>query len=94
MFSYGVWSSTLNSFVIYNNHYIVPNESQAGYTYLKSSEYQTKLFPDDKDAPGMLYVYFPTKSQVVWGRLWLSLLLSLFFALRGDHSRDTTLRSA
>ena len=50
-FSYGVWSNLLNSFVIYNNHYIVPNESQAGYSYLKGSEYQTKLFPDERDAP-------------------------------------------
>ena len=78
-FSYGVWSNTTNSFVIYNNHYVVPNESQASYNYLKSSEYSTKLFPTDINEPGMLHVYFPTKSSVVWGRLWLDLLLSLLF---------------
>lgn len=80
-FSYGVWSNASNSFVIYNNHYIVPNESQASFNYLKSSEYKAKLFPTDINDPGTLHVYFPTKSSVVWGRLWLDLLLSLLFAL-------------
>lgn len=80
-FSYGVWSNVSNSFVIYNNHYIVPNESQASFNYLKSSEYKAKLFPTDINDPGTLHVYFPTKSSVVWGRLWLDLVLSLLFAL-------------
>ena len=79
-FSYGVWSNPSNSFVIYNNHYVVPNESQAAYNYLKSSSYKTKLFPNDIiNPPGTLYVFFPTKSAHVWGRLWLDLLLSLLF---------------
>ena len=78
-FSYGVWSNPSNSFVIYNNHYVVPNESQASYNYLKSSTYKTKLFPSDINDPGTLHVFFPTKSSYVWGRLWLDLLLSLLF---------------
>jgi two-component system phosphate regulon sensor histidine kinase PhoR len=80
-FSYGVWSNSSNSFVIFNNHYIVPNESQASFNFLKSSQYKTKLFPTDINDPGVLYVFFPTKSAVVWGRLWLDLLLSLLFAM-------------
>lgn len=78
-FSYGVWSNTSNSFVIYNNHFVVPNESQVSYGFLKASEYKTKLFPTDINNPGNLHVFFPTKSSVVWGRLWLDLLLSLLF---------------
>ena len=78
-FSYGVWSNASNSFVIYNNHYVVPNESQASFNYLKISHYNTKLFTTDINAPGVLFVYFPTKSSVVWGRLWLDLLMSLLF---------------
>ncbi len=78
-FSYGVWSNASNSFVIYNNHYVVPNESQASFNFLKISHYNTKLFTTDINAPGVLYVYFPTKSSVVWGRLWLDLLMSLLF---------------
>lgn len=78
-FSYGVWSNSSNSFVIYNNHYVVPNESQAGYNYVKSSPYKTKLFPTDINAPGTLHVFFPTKSAHVWGRLWFDLLMSLLF---------------
>jgi two-component system, OmpR family, phosphate regulon sensor histidine kinase PhoR len=78
-FSYGVWSNASNSFVIYNNHFVVSTENQATYNYLKNSEYQTKLFPADINSPGTLHVYFPTKSSEVWGRLWLDLLLSLLF---------------
>jgi two-component system, OmpR family, phosphate regulon sensor histidine kinase PhoR len=80
-FSYGVWSNLTNSFVIYNNHYVVTTENQAEYNYVKASPYRTKLFPTNINDPGILYVFFPTKSAVVWGRLWLDLLLSLLFAL-------------
>jgi two-component system phosphate regulon sensor histidine kinase PhoR len=78
-FSYGVFSEATKSFVIYNNHYVVPNESQREYNYLKNSEYHTFLFPTDINAPGQLFVFFPTKASVVWGSLWLTLLLSLLF---------------
>ena len=80
-FSYGIWSNLTNSFVIYNNHYVVTTENQREYSYVKSSQYKTKLFPTDINDPGVLYVFFPTKSSVVWGRLWLDLLLSLLFAM-------------
>ncbi len=80
-FSYGVWSNLTNSFVIYNNHYVVPSENQKEYAYVKTSQYKTKLFPTEINDPGILYVFFPTKSSVIWGRLWLDLLLSLLFAM-------------
>ncbi|MBL7814548.1 MAG: HAMP domain-containing histidine kinase [Saprospiraceae bacterium] len=79
-FSYGVWSNGDNCFVIFNNQYIVPTQNQVDYRYLKSSEYKTNLFPTDINNPGTLHVFFPTKSAVVWGRLWLDLLMSLLFA--------------
>jgi two-component system, OmpR family, phosphate regulon sensor histidine kinase PhoR len=80
-FSYGVWSNLTNSFVIYNNHYVVPSENQKEYAYVKASQYRTKLFPTEINDPGILYVFFPTKSSVIWAQLWLDLLLSLLFAM-------------
>ena len=78
-FSYGVWSHSAGNFVIYNNHYVVTDENQVAFSYLKNSAYQGRLFPTDINSPGALYVNFPTKTSVVWGRLWLTLLLSLLF---------------
>jgi two-component system, OmpR family, phosphate regulon sensor histidine kinase PhoR len=78
-FSYGVLSNASNTWVIFNNHYIVPNENQAAFDFLRTSSYKVNLFKNDLDSPGYLYVYFPTKTSIVWGRLWLTLLFSLLF---------------
>lgn len=78
-FSYGVYALATDSWVIYNNHYTVPNESQAAFNYLKMSEYKVNLFKNDLVSPGQLYIFFPTKTSIVWGDLWLTLLLALLF---------------
>jgi two-component system, OmpR family, phosphate regulon sensor histidine kinase PhoR len=78
-FSYGVLSKESNTWVIFNNHYIVPNENQAAFDFLRTSDYKVNLFKNDLASPGQLYVFFPTKTSIVWGRLWLTLLFSLLF---------------
>ena len=78
-FSYGVYSNKANSFVIYNNQYLITQGNQSYYDFLKTSEYKTNLFNVDLNPPGMLMLYFPTKGQVIWAGLWKILLLSLFF---------------
>ena len=78
-FSYGVFSNKENSFVIFNNKYIIPQSNQAYYDFLKSSEHKTTLFNVDMNPPGMLMLHFPTEAQVIWAGLWKVLLLSLFF---------------
>ncbi len=78
-FSYGVLSKSSDTWVIFNNHYVVPNESQAAFDFLRTSNYKVNLFKNDLTSPGYLYVFFPTKTSIVWGRLWLTLLLSLLF---------------
>jgi two-component system, OmpR family, phosphate regulon sensor histidine kinase PhoR len=78
-FSYGVFSNKENSFVIFNNKYIIPQSNQAYYDFLKSAEHKTTLFNVDMNPPGMLMLHFPTEAQVIWAGLWKILLLSLFF---------------
>jgi two-component system, OmpR family, phosphate regulon sensor histidine kinase PhoR len=78
-FSYGVLSNASNTWVIFNNHYVVPNESQAAFDFLRTSSYKVNLFKNDLSSPGYLYVFFPTKTSIVWGDLWLNLLFSLLF---------------
>jgi two-component system, OmpR family, phosphate regulon sensor histidine kinase PhoR len=78
-FSYGVFSNKENSFVIYNNQYIIPQANQAYYDFLKLSEHKTTVFNVDLNPPGLLMLHFPTEAQVIWAGLWKVLLLSLFF---------------
>ena len=78
-FSYGVRSNASDSWVIFNNHYVVPNENQAAFDFLKTTNYKVNLFKNDLTSPGLLYVFFPTKNSIVWGTLWLNLLFSLLF---------------
>lgn len=78
-FSYGVSSNASDSWIIFNNHYVVPNENQAAFDFLKTTNYKVSLFKNDLVSPGFLYVFFPTKTSIVWGNLWLNLLFSLLF---------------
>jgi two-component system, OmpR family, phosphate regulon sensor histidine kinase PhoR len=78
-FSYGVLSNATNTWVIFNNQYLVPDQTQAAYDFLRTSSYKVNLFKNDLTSPGFLYVFFPTKTSIVWGRLWQTLLLSLLF---------------
>ena len=78
-FSYGVRSNASDSWIIFNNHYVVPNENQAAFDFLKTTNYRVSLFKNDLTSPGQLYVFFPTKTSIVWGTLWLNLLFSLLF---------------
>jgi two-component system, OmpR family, phosphate regulon sensor histidine kinase PhoR len=78
-FSYGVFSNKENSFVIFNNKYIIPQANQGYYDFLKTSDHKTTLFNVDLNPPGMLMLHFPTETQVIWAGLWKILLLSLFF---------------
>jgi two-component system, OmpR family, phosphate regulon sensor histidine kinase PhoR len=78
-FSYGVSSNASDSWIIFNNHYVVPNENQTAFDFLKTTNYKVSLFKNDLVSPGSLYVFFPTKTSIVWGTLWQNLLFSLLF---------------
>jgi two-component system, OmpR family, phosphate regulon sensor histidine kinase PhoR len=79
-YNYGVFSNQENSFFIFNNRYLIPQESQSNIEFLKNSEYKTNLFNNGVKSPGALMLSFPTKSSLIWSGLWSILLLSLLFA--------------
>ena len=79
-YNYGVFSNRENSFFIFNNRYLIPQESQSNLAFLKNSEYRTNLFNTGVKSDGILMLGFPSKSSLIWSGLWSILLLSLFFA--------------
>jgi two-component system, OmpR family, phosphate regulon sensor histidine kinase PhoR len=79
-YNYGVFSNQENSFFIFNNRYLIPQESQTNIEFLKNSEYKANLFNTDVKSPGMLMLNFPSKISLIWRGLWSILLLSLLFA--------------
>jgi two-component system, OmpR family, phosphate regulon sensor histidine kinase PhoR len=79
-FQYGVYSNHLKKFVIADNHYVTTDDNQFALNTVLASPYKAHLFPLDPISPGMLYILFPTKSSLVWGDLWQTLLLSILFS--------------
>ncbi|MGK0365934.1 MAG: two-component system phosphate regulon sensor histidine kinase PhoR [Saprospiraceae bacterium] len=84
-YNYGVYSKRKKSYVMANNHYVVEDGNSQitinGYDNLYTSLYRVNLFSknDSGRSPGLLMVYFPTRSSVVWGTVWLPLLGSILF---------------
>jgi two-component system, OmpR family, phosphate regulon sensor histidine kinase PhoR len=79
-FNYGVYSNQENGFFIFNNRYLIPQESQANLAFVKNSEYKTNLFNNGVKSLGVLMLHFPSKTSLIWRGLWSVLLLSLLFA--------------
>ena len=83
-FNYGVYSHKEKSFVIIDGHYVVRDNSPQAFTSgpmtLYNSEYSVDLYPDDiNESPGLLMIYFPGKTNLVWGTVWKTLIGSIIF---------------
>lgn len=82
-FNYGVYSHKEKSFVIIDGHYVVRDNSPQAFTSgtktLYNSEYSVDLYPDDIQSPGLLMIYFPGKTNLVWGSVWKTLVGSIIF---------------
>jgi two-component system phosphate regulon sensor histidine kinase PhoR len=84
-YNYGIYSKRKKSYVMANNHFVVEDGNSQitinGYDNLYTSLYRVNLFSknDSGRSPGLLMVYFPTRSSVVWGTVWLPLLGSILF---------------
>ncbi len=82
-YNYGVFSKNKNSFVIVNDHYVVEDEDVSnpmqGYRNIAQSKYRTYLFPEGTSAPGMLMIYFPARTSLVWSSLWKTFLGTILF---------------
>ncbi len=81
--NYGVYSRQDENFVIVDGHYVVsmekPQELPPGYKDIYSSNFRVELFPEDMPSPGLLMVFFPAKSRVLWSSLWVNFLGTLVF---------------
>jgi two-component system, OmpR family, phosphate regulon sensor histidine kinase PhoR len=81
-FNYGVFANAAKSFVVVNNHFVVPDENQMAFEFLQKSNYKTNLFLDyEGNSPGTLFIHFPSRTGIVWGNMWQILLLSVLFVL-------------
>ncbi len=82
-FNYGVYSHKEKSFVIIDGHYVVRDNSPQAFTSgtktLYNSEYSVDLYADDIQSPGLLMIYFPGKTNLVWGSVWKTLIGSIIF---------------
>lgn len=84
-YNYGVYSKRKRSYVIANNHFVVEdNSSQVtidGYKNIYTSPYRVNLFGKNENghSPGLLMVYFPGRSGVVWSSVWAPLLGAIVF---------------
>ncbi|MFK7806919.1 MAG: sensor histidine kinase [Saprospiraceae bacterium] len=82
-YNYGVFSHKDRSFVIWNGFYVVkdsnPHTIATGWQNLYNSEYRVDLFPEDIPSPGLLMIYFPSRTSLLWGSVWKALLASILF---------------
>jgi len=83
---YGVYSQTERAFVIYNGNFVATEgpatETLPDADAVFASKYRVTLFDDGEAQPaGMLMMYFPSRSSVLWSSLWLNFSGALVFAL-------------
>ena len=83
-FHYGIYSNETNSFIINDDHYVVLDQNtqvsqSGGFDKLLNSGYKVSLFPEGKNVPGLLMIYFPTKVTAIWGSVIRNLIGSVLF---------------
>ncbi|MBK8554505.1 MAG: HAMP domain-containing histidine kinase [Lewinellaceae bacterium] len=82
-YQYGVYSKAKNSYVVVNDHFVVVDYStqvvHGGASYLFNSPYRVALFQEDIESPGYLSLYFPNRTSLVLGSVWITLLMSVLF---------------
>ena len=82
-FRYGVFDNRKKSFVIADGRYTVEDSRSQptleGYKNLNNSEYRVGLFQRDKNTPGLLMVFFPTKNSFLWSSVLKNLIGSIIF---------------
>ena len=90
-YTHGVYSNEAREFVISDGHYTLPFSSdsikasvviehdRANTEALRSSPYKIKLFSETYGSPGVLLIYFPNKTGLVWAQSLPLLLLTILF---------------
>ena len=82
-YDYGVYQNSTGQYVIFNDHYLVPTDKPDPNQYadLRNSPYHVNLFDNAKFSPGQLHVFFPERSEALWGGVWPALLSAGLFTL-------------
>jgi len=83
-YTYGVYSKDARNFIIVDGHYVVGEQGQVNVvdvplqgTSLETSRYAVKLYDDvTTNPPGLLAIHFPTRSSIVMGPIWLTIVVS------------------
>lgn len=79
-YNYGIYSNQNKSFVIVNDHFVVPEENQPSFDQLRKSNFKVHLFRNEMPSPGLLYIEFPNQNSLVWGDLLPNLIGTLLFS--------------
>ncbi|KAA3633134.1 MAG: sensor histidine kinase [Bacteroidetes bacterium] len=76
-YHYGVYAKKEGKFIIMDDKFTM-NESMNVSTEvlnnINATKYKVFLYPDKKGSSGMLMMYFPDKTRVVWSSMWGNLL--------------------
>ena len=82
-YDYGIYQTAIDQYVIFNDHYLVPVDrpDPNQYADLRNSPYHVNLFDNAKFSPGQLHIYFPGRSEALWGGVWPALLSAGLFTL-------------
>lgn len=77
-YHYGVFSKKEGRFIIMDDkntqNILITEASNEVMTNINSTKYKVFLYPDKKGSSGMLMMYFPKKTSVVWSSMWGNLL--------------------
>lgn len=83
-YHYGIYSNESNNFIINNGHYVIPESSEqvsrmGGFDHLLNSHYRVSLFPEEREVPGFLMIFFPGKATTIWSSVIRNLVGSVLF---------------
>ncbi len=77
-YHYGVYAKKEGRFIIlddkHTNNQPITQVSNETFNNINSTKYKVFLYPDKKGSSGMLMMYFPKKTSVVWSSMWGNLL--------------------
>jgi two-component system phosphate regulon sensor histidine kinase PhoR len=77
-YHYGVYAKKEGRFIImddkFTNNQPITQVSNEIFNNINATKYKVFLYPDKKGSSGMLMMYFPKKTSVVWSSMWGNLL--------------------
>ena len=77
-YHYAVYAKKEGRFIIMDDEFTqnqkITQVSNEIYNNINSTKYKVFLYPDKKGSSGMLMMYFPKKTSVVWSSMWGNLL--------------------